>query len=138
MVIVIENIRLVNSVSEYFSLLLEIAMTILDVVMKLTKEHNMTLAELERQLGFSRGSIAKMKTSKPSTDRVQKIADYFNVSLEYLMTGKEITYVEDDFLSTLTPQERDEITRLYQKYQNASPEVRSAVELLLKAQSQES
>ena len=45
---------------------------------------------------------------------------------------------EIDFFSTLSMKERDNITRLYQLYQNASPEVRSAVELLLKAQQQES
>lgn len=45
---------------------------------------------------------------------------------------------DDAFYESLTDEQKAEITRLYQKYQNASPEVRSAVELLLKAQSQES
>lgn len=44
----------------------------------------------------------------------------------------------DAFFESLSDEQKEEITRLYQKYQNASPEVRSAVELLLKAQSQES
>ena len=30
-----------------------------------------------------------MATSKPSVSKVQKISDYFGVSIDYLMTGKE-------------------------------------------------
>lgn len=112
-------------------------MTTLDIVQKLCNEHNITFAELERQIGFSRGSIAKMKTSTPKADRVQKIAEYFGVSLEYLMTGKEVAFEEDDFFSSLTPQERDEISRLYQLYQKADPAHRMAVEALLKETPQE-
>lgn len=43
----------------------------------------------------------------------------------------------DTFFVSLSDEQKEEITRLYHLYQNASPEVRSAVELLLKAQSQE-
>lgn len=79
-----------------------------------------------------------MKTSTPKADRLQKIANYFGVSLEYLMTGKETAYGEDDFLSTLTPQEREEVTRLYRLYQKADPVFRNAIDALLRDSPQES
>lgn len=70
-------------------------MNTLDIVLGLCEKHNITLAELERRIDVSRGSLAKMRTSTPKADRVQKIADYFNVSLEYLMTGKDTEKVSD-------------------------------------------
>lgn len=45
---------------------------------------------------------------------------------------------DNNFFNTLSEEEQAHIIDLYEKYQNASPEIRSAVELLLKAQSQES
>ena len=47
------------------------------------------LAHLEKELGFSNGSVAKWERTSPSIDKVKKVADYFNVSTDYLLTGKE-------------------------------------------------
>jgi len=44
----------------------------------------MTVAQLERELGFSNGSIAKWERTSPSIDKVQKVADYFGVSIDYI------------------------------------------------------
>ena len=44
---------------------------------------------LERELGFGRGSIGKLRTGNTTLERLQKIADYFGVSVNYLTTGKE-------------------------------------------------
>lgn len=70
-------------------------MNTLDIVLGLCEKHNITLAELERRIDVSRGSLAKMKTSTPKADRIQKIAEYFNVSTEYLITGKDTEKVSD-------------------------------------------
>lgn len=61
-----------------------------ETIMALCKERNVPITVLEKELGFSRGSIIKLKEGrKPSGERLQKIADRFNVTVEYLMTGKE-------------------------------------------------
>jgi transcriptional regulator with XRE-family HTH domain len=70
-------------------------MTTLDIVIMLCEKHNITLAQLERNIGVSHGSLAKMKTSTPKADRIQKIAEYFNVSTEYLITGKDTEKISD-------------------------------------------
>jgi len=64
-------------------------MTTLDIVCMLCERDNITISQLERATGMSHGSIAKMKTSTPKADRLQRIADYFNVSVEFLLTGKD-------------------------------------------------
>ncbi|NMG96082.1 helix-turn-helix domain-containing protein [Streptococcus pneumoniae] len=40
---------------------------------------------MERNLNFSNGSLRKWETSTPSGDKIEKIADYFNVSTDYLL-----------------------------------------------------
>ena len=44
---------------------------------------------LEKELGFGRGSIGKLRNGNTTAERLQKIADYFGVSVPYLTTGKE-------------------------------------------------
>ena len=64
-------------------------MTVYERVESLRKERKISQGNLEKELGFSNGSISKWKTSMPKPERLQKIADYFGVSVDYLMTGKE-------------------------------------------------
>lgn len=45
----------------------------------------MTVAELERALNFGQGSISRWAKSAPSADKIQKVADYFDVSTDYLL-----------------------------------------------------
>ena len=40
---------------------------------------------MEEKLGYSRNTIYNLKNSKPSTERISEIADYFNVSTDYLL-----------------------------------------------------
>ena len=60
-------------------------MSILNKIKALADERALTLAELERKLDFSNGSLRKWSTSTPSGDKIEKIADYFNVSTDYLL-----------------------------------------------------
>lgn len=64
-------------------------MTLVERIQKLCDEHGTTLIGLERILGFGRGTIRKWDKSSPSLDKIGVIADYFNVSSDYLRTGKE-------------------------------------------------
>ena len=45
----------------------------------------MTLNRLGLELGFSKGAISYWDTNFPSIDKVHKVADYFNVSVDYLL-----------------------------------------------------
>ncbi|MBD5429317.1 helix-turn-helix transcriptional regulator [Lactobacillus sp.] len=54
----------------------------------LANEKKISLAQLERELNFSNGIISTWKSSNPSIDKVEKVANYFNVSTDYLL-GRE-------------------------------------------------
>ena len=58
---------------------------LLDRVKELSKEKRITIAELERKLDFAQGSISKWNKQSPSSERLQKVADYFDVSADYLL-----------------------------------------------------
>ena len=64
-------------------------MTFYERLESLRKESKISQGKLEKELGFSNGLISKWKNSVPSHDRLKKLADYFGVSVEYLMTGEE-------------------------------------------------
>ena len=86
-------------------------MTTLDIVCMLCERNNLTIAQLERETGLSHGSISKMKTSTPKADRLQKIADYFGVSVEYLLTGKDCEKVSNSGKSYYFDDETAEIAQ---------------------------
>ena len=63
-------------------------MTVYERIENLRKSRSLSQGKLEKELGFSNGSISKWKNSTPTYERSQKIADYFDVSVNYLMTGE--------------------------------------------------
>jgi transcriptional regulator with XRE-family HTH domain len=61
-------------------------------IKRLCKERKISVNKLETDLGFGTGYVSKLDKSTPNTKKIQAIADYFNVSVDYLMTGKEIEF----------------------------------------------
>lgn len=64
-------------------------MTAVDRVKELCKDRHIPISKLEKACGFSNGYIAKLKKGTMPNDKLQIVADYFNVSVEYLMTGED-------------------------------------------------
>ncbi|EJQ43691.1 hypothetical protein IEQ_05019 [Bacillus cereus BAG6X1-2] len=64
-------------------------MTIFDRVKDLANNQGLSMAELERRLDFSPNTLYKLKTQKPSIDRIEAIAQFFNVSTDYLLGRTE-------------------------------------------------
>lgn len=60
-------------------------MTLLSRIKELCAEKSITLAALEKTLNFGNGSLSRWDSSSPSSDKLQKVADYFNVSTDYLL-----------------------------------------------------
>ena len=69
-------------------------MNAVERVKSICKERKIPISKLESDLGFSNGYISSLKKGVFPDDRIRKIANYFNVSVDYLMTGKE---PEEDF-----------------------------------------
>lgn len=56
----------------------------IQIIKDLCAANHITLAELERNLGFSHGAIGKWKHSSPSLDKIIMVAKYFDVSVDSL------------------------------------------------------
>ena len=56
-------------------------------VREAAKEKGYSINRLEKELGFARSYIGKFKTITPSIDKIQKIADFLDVTTDYLMSG---------------------------------------------------
>jgi len=59
-------------------------------IRKLCKEHGISMRRLERDNQFGNGLVSKWSHSSPSVAYLEKVADYFGVSLNYLLGKKEV------------------------------------------------
>lgn len=62
-----------------------------EIFEKLLQKYGVTAYKVSKATGVTQTSLSNWKSgrSTPSAKTLQKIADYFGVSIEYLMTGKE-------------------------------------------------
>mgnify|MGYP000916625704 CR=1 FL=1 len=60
-------------------------MNLLDRVKELCSENGISQRKLEAELGLSNGATSKWGKSSPSADVLQKVAEFFNVSTDYLL-----------------------------------------------------
>ena len=60
-----------------------------DRIRKLCRRNGINLKRLEEAVGIGNGIIARWNKSTPSADKLAAVADFFGVSMEYLLTGKE-------------------------------------------------
>ncbi len=60
---------------------------------QLLQKYGVSTYKVSKETGIAQSVFSSWKNgiSKPKQDKLQKIADYFGVSIEYLMTGKEDT-----------------------------------------------
>lgn len=73
-------------------------MTLLDRIKELCDARGETLASLERKMDFGNGTIRRWGDTTPSGDKLAKVADFFHVSVDYLL-GRETPQfppVDDD------------------------------------------
>lgn len=59
-------------------------------VKSLCKANGISMNKLEETLEFGKGYISKLGSSTPNTTKIKQIADYFGVSVDYLMTGNDV------------------------------------------------
>lgn len=60
-------------------------MSLVKRIQLLCDENKTSFAEVERKVGLSNGQIRRWNNSSPKTKNVEKIADYFDVSVDYLI-----------------------------------------------------
>lgn len=97
-------------------------------IKELSKIRGISINKLENELGMAKGYLSKIDRVKPSNERLMSIANYFNVSLEYLMTGEEKEGGEKYYLNEETAEiaqeiyENKEMRMLFDVARDADPE----------------
>ena len=59
--------------------------TIFEFIKEMCMEKGITITELERKLGFGNATIHNWKTKSPTIEKLKKVADFFDVSLDDLV-----------------------------------------------------
>lgn len=67
---------------------------------ELCKKEHISMNQLEQELGFGKGYISKLGKSTPNATKIQQIAQRFNVTVDYLMSGEEELLKKDSKLTT--------------------------------------
>lgn len=62
-------------------------MTLKDRVKILAQEQGISLPALESELGFGNSTIVKWDKSTPNADKLNAVAKYFGVTMDYLLNG---------------------------------------------------
>ena len=80
-----------------------------EIFEQLCKEKGVTAYKVCKVTGITTATISNWKAGRytPKQEKMQKIADYFGVSLVYLMTGKD----EEPSEPQLTPRDKKDITK---------------------------
>lgn len=115
-------------------------MCTVELIKKICKERKIPISRLERECNFANGYINGLKKQTVRADRLQKIADYLDVSVEYLMTGSEgkilgqQKYYTDDRTAEIAQKifDNKELRLLFDEAVDASPEdLQTAHDILL-------
>lgn len=70
-------------------------MTILDRIKQLSKSRNKTVKEVAIELGLGENYLYSLKNKIPNGQTLQKLADYFHVSVDYLLGREELTTTKE-------------------------------------------
>ncbi|WP_315308008.1 helix-turn-helix transcriptional regulator [Enterococcus devriesei] len=67
-----------------------------EIVKDLCEKKGISLNTLEEKLELGKNSLYGLKRNQPSAERLQQIADYFNVSTDYLLGRTENPNIAKD------------------------------------------
>lgn len=67
-----------------------------EIIKELAKKRGISLNQLEEKLGIGKNSLYGLKRNQPSAERLQQIADYFDVSIDYLLGRTENPKIAKD------------------------------------------
>ena len=71
-----------------------------ELVKELCKKQGISLNTLEEKIGFARNSLYSWKNSEPKPKKLKAVADYFNVSTDYLLGRTDNPNISSDLVTT--------------------------------------
>ena len=69
-------------------------------IKELAKKRGKSLGQVEEDLGYGRNTLYKIKNSTPNAERIAEIANYFNVSTDYLLGRTDNPVYAGDTVTT--------------------------------------
>lgn len=102
-------------------------MTTFERIQELAKKRDKNLKEISIELGYSKNYLYTLKTKEPAADKLRNIANYFNVSVDYLLgrtDNPNSDNLEEDEITTffrvntedLTESEKDQLREELKEY----------------------
>lgn len=93
-------------------------------IKELAKKRGKSLGQVEEDLGYGRNTLYKIKNSTPNAERIAEIANYFNVSTDYLLgrTDNPAIANDDKVNSYLGPAETGLVAAFRNQTQNMTEE----------------
>ncbi|HJA92098.1 MAG TPA: helix-turn-helix domain-containing protein [Candidatus Eisenbergiella merdipullorum] len=77
----------------------------------IAKSKGFSVNRLEQELGFARSSISKFNRNTPSAEKIQQIADFLNVSVDYILNGKEVDEPKEQSLNVKDEKDIEKILK---------------------------
>lgn len=68
-------------------------------IKELCKLKKVSMNTAESEMGLAKGYLSKLGKSNPNARTLQKMSDYFGVSVKFILTGKEESTDKDAMLS---------------------------------------
>lgn len=106
-------------------------MSIVSRIQMKIKEKGLTIKALEQEVGIGNGTIRRWDERSPQCDKLSAVANYLNISLDWLVFGKtenDLTSEEQELLNYFrklpAPEQQRELGRLEgkaEKYEDPDP-----------------
>lgn len=93
-------------------------------IKELAKKRGKSLGQVEEDLSYGRNTLYKIKNSTPNAERIAEIANYFNVSTDYLLgrTENPVIAKDDKANAYLGPAETKLVAAFRNQTQNMTEE----------------
>lgn len=113
-------------------------MTLKDRVKALAQERGISLPVLESELGFGNSTIVKWDKSTPNADKLNAVAKFFNVSMDYLLNGdteksQELTVRDERDITKILEQTKEQLLSQEGLMFDGDPASPEAIESILAA-----
>lgn len=109
-------------------------MTLVDKIRVLARQRDMSLPQLETELGLGNGTISRWRSVSPNTEKLQRIADYFDVSMDYLLgRDNHLTAKDQRDIQKILDQTREQLVNQEGLMFDGDPASPEAIESILSA-----
>lgn len=110
-------------------------MNAVERVKTICKERKIPISKLESDCGFANGYIGQLRKGVFPYDRILKIAEYLNVSVDYLMTGNEVEFIietakKDVLLAAMPSRIKEYALKLAEMPKEQQEQIMSLIDML--------